>query len=163
MISLLCAGINGWVNNGEAGDLRRHRAHYDATVMWCIYPWFTSGLTDTNEVTLWVREKSTDIKLQQNTKTSNFWAHFCKVLYFKYCNVFVTNLRINIIRVVPSLMMFHAEIILIINACSKVTPLIIFSHICREEKFYVSLNLTLDIVMSYRPDYSMYKNPPVIL
>ena len=25
--------INGWVNNGEAGDLRRHRAHYDITVM----------------------------------------------------------------------------------------------------------------------------------
>ena len=25
--------INGWVNNHEAGDLRRHRAHYDATVM----------------------------------------------------------------------------------------------------------------------------------
>ena len=25
--------INGWVNNREAGDLRRHRAHYDATVM----------------------------------------------------------------------------------------------------------------------------------
>ena len=25
--------INGWVNNGEAGDLRRHRTHYDVTVM----------------------------------------------------------------------------------------------------------------------------------
>ena len=25
--------INGWVNNGEAGDLRRHRAHYNVTVM----------------------------------------------------------------------------------------------------------------------------------
>ena len=25
--------INGWVNNGEAGDLRRHRVHYDVTVM----------------------------------------------------------------------------------------------------------------------------------
>ena len=24
---------NGWVNNGEAGDLRRHRAHYGVTVM----------------------------------------------------------------------------------------------------------------------------------
>ena len=26
-------GINGWVNNREAVDLRRHRAHYDAIVM----------------------------------------------------------------------------------------------------------------------------------
>ena len=24
---------NGWVNNGKAGDLSRHRAHYDVTVM----------------------------------------------------------------------------------------------------------------------------------
>ena len=29
MFSLICAWINGWVNNGEAGDLRRHHAHYD--------------------------------------------------------------------------------------------------------------------------------------
>ena len=27
--------INGWVNNSEAGDLRRHRAHYDVIVMMC--------------------------------------------------------------------------------------------------------------------------------
>ena len=33
MFSLMCACINGWVNNGEAGDLRRHRAHYDGIVM----------------------------------------------------------------------------------------------------------------------------------
>ena len=25
--------MNGWVNNREAGDLRRHRAHYDVTLM----------------------------------------------------------------------------------------------------------------------------------
>ena len=24
---------NGWINNGEAGDLRRHRGHYYVTVM----------------------------------------------------------------------------------------------------------------------------------
>ena len=35
MFSLICARINGWVNNGEAGDLRRHRAHYDVIVMMC--------------------------------------------------------------------------------------------------------------------------------
>ena len=33
MFSLICAWINDWVNNREAGDLRRHRAHYDVTVM----------------------------------------------------------------------------------------------------------------------------------
>ena len=30
---LICAWINAWVNNREAGDLRRYRAHYDVTVM----------------------------------------------------------------------------------------------------------------------------------
>ena len=33
MFSLICGWINGWVNNREVGDLRRHRAHYDVTVM----------------------------------------------------------------------------------------------------------------------------------
>ena len=30
---LICAWINGWVNNREAGDLRPHRAHYVVIVM----------------------------------------------------------------------------------------------------------------------------------
>ena len=33
MLSLICAWINGWVNNSEAGDLRWHRAHLYATVI----------------------------------------------------------------------------------------------------------------------------------
>ena len=33
MFSLICARINDWVNNREAGDLRRHRGHYDLSVM----------------------------------------------------------------------------------------------------------------------------------
>ena len=33
MIPLMCAWIIGWVNNGEAGDFRRHRTHYGVTVM----------------------------------------------------------------------------------------------------------------------------------
>ena len=31
--SLICTWINGWVNNGEAGYLRRDWAHYDIIVM----------------------------------------------------------------------------------------------------------------------------------
>ena len=31
--SLICTWIKGWVNNREAGYLRRHRVHYDVTVM----------------------------------------------------------------------------------------------------------------------------------
>ena len=33
MFSLICARINSWVNNAEAGDLRRHSGHYDVIIM----------------------------------------------------------------------------------------------------------------------------------
>ena len=33
VFSLICACINAWVNHREAGDLRRHRTHYDVNVM----------------------------------------------------------------------------------------------------------------------------------
>ena len=33
MFSLICARINDWLNNREAGDLRRYRGHYDVIVM----------------------------------------------------------------------------------------------------------------------------------
>ena len=33
MFSLICAWTDGWVNNRDASDLRRHRAQYDVTVM----------------------------------------------------------------------------------------------------------------------------------
>ena len=36
MFSLICTRLNGWVNNREAGDLRRYRTHYDVTVLY--YP-----------------------------------------------------------------------------------------------------------------------------
>ena len=33
IFSLVCASTNGWSNNRDAGELRRHRAHYEASVM----------------------------------------------------------------------------------------------------------------------------------
>ena len=32
-VFLICARINGWVNNSEAGNLRRFHAHCDVIVM----------------------------------------------------------------------------------------------------------------------------------
>ena len=32
-VSLICARISAWVHNRQVGDLRRHRAHNDVTVM----------------------------------------------------------------------------------------------------------------------------------
>ena len=37
MFSLICVWINDWVDNREAGDLRRYHAYYDVIVMlWCM-------------------------------------------------------------------------------------------------------------------------------
>ena len=39
MFSLICAWMNGWVNNHESGYLRHHLTHYDITVMkYNVYP-----------------------------------------------------------------------------------------------------------------------------
>ena len=62
MFSFICAWINDRVNNREAGDLRRHRAHYEVIVMdwhhWCHWwevwwevkivcsgPWFNTKMS----------------------------------------------------------------------------------------------------------------------
>ena len=51
MFSLICVWISGWVNNREAGDLRRYLAHYDVIVMaphhdqkqyWLLFGWIHS-------------------------------------------------------------------------------------------------------------------------
>ena len=43
MFTLICARINGWVNNREAGDLRRYRAHCDVIVMYVFKSHFKIG------------------------------------------------------------------------------------------------------------------------
>ena len=57
VFALICVWINGWVNNHEAGDLRRYSAHYDVTVMLLHYAWWTpkneiSGM-ETIFINLW--------------------------------------------------------------------------------------------------------------
>ena len=37
MVSLIWSWTNGWLNNRDACDLRRHRAHYDIIVMYKQY------------------------------------------------------------------------------------------------------------------------------
>ena len=52
MFSYICAWMNGWVNNGEAGDLRRHRARYDVTVM----VWYTIMCSWFHVTSCWSRK-----------------------------------------------------------------------------------------------------------
>ena len=54
MFSLICTWIHGWVNNGEAGDLRRHRAHYDVTVMVAIWLSQHQWISPTEEFSKWL-------------------------------------------------------------------------------------------------------------
>ena len=51
MFSLICVWINDWVNNGEAGDLRRYSIHYDVTVMFLICG------RDTHHIQLGIRKQ----------------------------------------------------------------------------------------------------------
>ena len=50
MFSLICAWINSWVNNREAGDLRRRLAHYDVIVIYvCLSMQQTFAVGNTTE------------------------------------------------------------------------------------------------------------------
>ena len=50
MFTLIGSRINGWVSNREAGDLRRHRAHYDVTVMQMQFREWKSLITPQNPI-----------------------------------------------------------------------------------------------------------------
>ena len=65
MFSLICAWINDWVNNGKAGDLRRHRVHHDVTVMGnYVFP--CAGIRGT---------KMTKVNFLQNSHVTWQWHH----------------------------------------------------------------------------------------
>ena len=53
LLCFLC-WINGWVNNREAGDLKRHRAHNDVIVMGVILKIYSSLSSSTEFVELWI-------------------------------------------------------------------------------------------------------------
>ena len=65
MLSLMCVWINGWINTSEAGDLRRHRAQYDVSVM--TYNHHGFGNTDIKSCLLWTNIEATDLKPTQHT------------------------------------------------------------------------------------------------
>ena len=58
MFCLICTWTNGWVNNWDAGDFRRHRANCDVIVIWN----FTGPLTP---VCLQMSEQRTALDHQQ--------------------------------------------------------------------------------------------------
>ena len=81
MFSLICDRANGWTNNKDTGDLRRHRAHYDAIVM--------NIVTDDGLATWGSRPKSSMIFIMildsfwdPHTKV---WIYLIRVRILHYC------------------------------------------------------------------------------
>ena len=63
--------INGWVNNREAGDLRRHRGHYDVNVM--LFMFLTPGRHMELMTHVHVSELDQPFKIIYTTLTKEFW------------------------------------------------------------------------------------------
>ena len=62
----ICVWINNWVNNREAGDLRRYRAYYDVTVMLPVFLKIVKTL-----VTCWIsRQIECVVKMATISKTT---------------------------------------------------------------------------------------------
>ena len=88
MFSLICTRINGWVNNGEPGDFRRHRVHYDVIVM-IIHIYSKMTFDEANKVKL--------VHISMLTYTQhiyicilnyNKWLHISKRLYMLFAAMF---------------------------------------------------------------------------
>ena len=84
MFSLISACINAWVNNREAGDLRRHRGHYDAIVTYC----FNSSCFNSSPPGQNVRHFADDI-FKCIFLNENVW------ISLKFSLKFIPNVRIN--------------------------------------------------------------------
>ena len=56
MFSLICVWINGWVNNRDAGDLKRYCAHYDDTALTLDYIKWTVPIIDNGSQWWYMRE-----------------------------------------------------------------------------------------------------------
>ena len=72
----LCVWINGWVNNREAGDLRRYRAHYDVIVTHSQYK-YKFGMSNFR-------------KIKMFRLFPKYWfllASWVMVLKLKYCHI----------------------------------------------------------------------------
>ena len=79
MFSLICSWKRGWVNNGEAGDLRCHRTHYDVTVMQiridCGWP--------AEQINLLVAWYSSNLRTGSTPEKPKYdWHNWIKVIFF---------------------------------------------------------------------------------
>ena len=87
IFSLICAWINDWVNNRDAGDLRFHRAHCDISVMLIVS--FNRSV-QVQPIATWVRQHHISViwRCYQKTISSRlevrFITHFCRTSIDRY-------------------------------------------------------------------------------
>ena len=92
IFSLICAWINGWVTNGEAGDLRRHRVHFfpqKEPVMRKAYPWYDViimiyslfAFLQFKVISYWIRNVDW---AQNRTSVLYRFSYFRKKAFWKY-------------------------------------------------------------------------------
>ena len=94
MFSLICVWIIGWVNNREAGDLRRYRVHYDVIVM----------------------QQGKDIPCIISWLISWYWNQYTSIMYFcKYMFLCSLQWRHNECYGVPN----HQRLRCLLNRCSR--------------------------------------------
>ena len=118
IFSLICAWMNGWVNNREAGDSRRHSAHYDVIVMHCMLSGATTQMTSHSKY-----------KAQMNV-LNNFWAtlfekiwsskySFCLFLEWSLCKFLLNSYKFAGIHI--SAKDVHSAVILSLEIPSDLT------------------------------------------
>ena len=83
MFSSICFWINGWVNNREAGDLRRYRVHYDVIVMLRYY----RSAPVQRQASAWTNAHSPPIE-PLRTNVSEIQNHMWNILGWKYIKNF---------------------------------------------------------------------------
>ena len=96
MFSLICVRINGWVNYREAGDLIRHRGHYDVNVTKHI-AWFGVRCLQTYSM-----------YLIQVTCFDTFAVYLCNTEWMRIANTICTNTVCEVFK------FFDTELVLLI-------------------------------------------------
>ena len=91
IFSLICAWINGWVNNREAGDLRRHRAHYDVIVIihTCHNPSYSLAIFFRWEIKQSVAQTNWSVRLDATTRDKTKWTAL--IWYFTFLETWTPN------------------------------------------------------------------------
>ena len=124
MFSLICVWINDWVNNREAGDLRRYRAHYVVTVM--LYPLKFLPVSKAS-----LHKCNMNEQTQINWAAAGIWlvwTHIYILYIYAYIHLFLFMMNIHmlyLLGIVRKRFFFYLS-----NSTFPVAQKIIYAQIC---------------------------------